>query len=78
MLFRSDPDYSEPVTATEAEIRRVEEMAEAAVLDDYGVAFDPVWGIVSEEAGMYFSGDAALDATVKKIQTRVQLYLDEM
>ena len=74
----TDPDYSEPVTATEAEIRRVEEMAEAAVLDDYGVAFDPVWGIVSEEAGMYFSGDAALDATVKKIQTRVQLYLDEM
>ena len=59
-------------------IERVEKMAEAAVLNDFGAVSDPVWAIVSEEAGMYFTGDADLETTVQKIQNRVQLYLDEL
>ncbi len=38
---------------------------------------NPVRNIVSEEAEMYFQGDAALDETVDKIQNRVQTWLDE-
>ena len=33
--------------------------------------------IVSEEAGMYFTGDRGLEETVKVIQNRVELYLSE-
>ncbi len=70
-----DPD---PEISAEENIRWIEKMAESAVLEEFGVVSEPVWTIVTEEAGMYFAGDASLDATVKKIQTRVQLYLDEL
>ena len=53
-------------------------MAEAAVVSSGERVTDPVWIIVREEASMYFAGDATLDATVQKIQTRVLLYLDEL
>lgn len=33
--------------------------------------------ILYEEAGMYFAGDATLDETVRKIDNRVTLYLNE-
>ncbi|HBA48990.1 MAG TPA: hypothetical protein DCZ91_14575 [Lachnospiraceae bacterium] len=62
--------------ATEEDVDYLREMVGTAVFEDFGL--DSVWGIVSEEAEMYFAGDATLDATVQKIQTRVQLYLDEL
>ena len=76
----SDPAYSSDWTRepTEADIERVREMAEAAVVSSGGQRTDPVASIVREEASMYFAGDATLDATVQKIQTRVLLYLDEL
>lgn len=39
---------------------------------------NPIRVILDEETGMYFAGDAALEETVKKIQSRVTLYLNEM
>lgn len=39
---------------------------------------DPVRVILEEEVGMYFSGDATVEETVKKIQSRVTLYLNEL
>jgi len=36
-----------------------------------------VHNIVTEEAGMYFAGDATLDETVHKIDSRVTLFLNE-
>ncbi|MCM1188491.1 MAG: extracellular solute-binding protein [bacterium] len=36
-----------------------------------------IQNIIDEEAAGYFSGQIDLDSTVKKIQNRVQLYLDE-
>lgn len=39
---------------------------------------DPVRRILEEEAEMYFAGDAALEETVKKIQSRGGLYLNEL
>lgn len=74
----ADPRFSEHIQPTEADIARVREMAEAAVRNDRGSRSNPVWAIVTEESGMYFAGDATLDDTVQKIQTRVQLYLDEL
>lgn len=73
-----DPFSVEPILPTEEDFQRVCEMVDSALLDDFGTASNPVWAIVSEEAGMYFAGDAALDATVQKIQTRVQLFLNEL
>ncbi|HBA50775.1 MAG TPA: hypothetical protein DCZ91_23860 [Lachnospiraceae bacterium] len=75
-------DYEDPkrygwVTASEEDITRIQEMAETAVLNNLGNAYNQVAVIVSEEADMYFAG-ADLDTTVDKIQSRVQLYLDEL
>ena len=39
---------------------------------------NPVRVILEEETGMYFAGDATLEETVKKIQSRVTLYLNEL
>lgn len=38
---------------------------------------DSLFEIVMEEADSYFPSDKSLDETVKTIQNRVQLYLDE-
>ena len=38
---------------------------------------DMILRIISEEADVYFAGQMGLDATVEKIQSRVQLFLDE-
>lgn len=38
---------------------------------------DTLFDMVMEEADSYFSSDKSLDETVKTIQNRVQLYLDE-
>lgn len=37
----------------------------------------PIGDILGEEAGMYFAGDATLEETVKKIDNRVTIYLNE-
>lgn len=37
----------------------------------------PIGDILTEEAGMYFAGDATLEETVRKIDNRVTLYLNE-
>ncbi len=63
---------------TEKDIRKMDEMLESAKLNDYGRADDPIGKIVSEEAEMYFAGDADLEETVQKIQNRVQNYLNEL
>lgn len=55
----------------------VRRMVEKAVYDSWGGNHSPLWNIVAEEAGMYFSGDAGLEDTAMKIHNRVQLYLDE-
>ena len=73
-----EPADPETEAFVEETIRWVEEKAQSAVPMRSGVNMDPVPAIVYEEAGMYFAGDATLEATVKKIQTRVQLYLDEL
>lgn len=67
----------EPVVPTEEDIAFVRQMADSAIYDSWGGTNNPVWKIVSEETQMYFAGDASLEDTVKKIQARVQLYLDE-
>ena len=41
------------------------------------ITFSPITDIISEEAGMYFTGDATLEETVRKIDNRVTLYLNE-
>ncbi len=41
------------------------------------VGISEVTGIIKEEAAVYFQGTQDLDITVKNIQNRVQLYLDE-
>ena len=67
--------YAKEVTAHEIEVLR--EIVENAKYDSWGGSMSPLWGIVADEAGMYFNGDADLDTTISKIQNRVQLYLDE-
>ena len=63
------------VTDHEKEVLRG--IVEDAKYDSWGSGSSPLWRIVSEEAAMYFKGDAGLDSTIDKIQSRVQLYLDE-
>lgn len=66
-------DYS----AGEERISLIRQIVKDAKYDIWGEKYGPVWSIVTTEAKMYFAGDATLDATVEKIQNRVQLYLDE-
>lgn len=63
---------------TEEEAETVRKWVDAAVYDKRKSSKDPVRMILSEEADMYFAGDASLDETVAKIQNRVQLYLNEL
>lgn len=42
-----------------------------------GIMSNPITDLISEEAGMYFSGDATLDETIRKLDNRVTLYLNE-
>ncbi|MCI9436770.1 MAG: hypothetical protein HFH85_06305 [Lachnospiraceae bacterium] len=56
-----DSDGEEQAADVDEYISGVEKMAESALRNKYGVSSDPVWVIVSEEAGMYFAGDATLD-----------------
>ncbi|HBA47527.1 MAG TPA: hypothetical protein DCZ91_06965 [Lachnospiraceae bacterium] len=63
---------------TEEDISMVRRMAESAVYDTWASRQDPLWEIVSDEAAMYFAGDADLEETVQKIQNRVQNYLNEL
>lgn len=65
------------ITPGEKEFAAIRKMVEASVYDSEVEVLNPVWEIVTEEAGMYFAGDATLEDTVSKIQNRVQLYLDE-
>ncbi len=63
-------------TPGQKDLNAVWEMLERAV---YGhmERDNPIIRIVLEEADMYFQGDADLEDTVNKIQSRVQLYLEE-
>ncbi|HBA46405.1 MAG TPA: hypothetical protein DCZ91_01100 [Lachnospiraceae bacterium] len=69
------PEVKRPA---EADLQEVVRMAGLAKCNTSAGPTNPVAAIVSEEAAMYFAGDASLDATVAKIQSRVQLYLDEL
>ncbi len=55
------------------------EMLDRAVYRPSGFYMNdnPIRVILEEETGMYFAGDATLEETVKKIQSRVTLYLEE-
>ena len=63
------------VATTQEEYDQVMELYNAidSVLD-YDVS---MFEIVTEQAGPYFSGDKSLDETVKNIQDRVNLYINE-
>ena len=63
------------VSTTQEEYDQVMELYNAidSVLD-YDVS---MFEIVTEQAGPYFSGDKSLDETVKNIQDRVNLYINE-
>lgn len=67
--------YLKELTSQDTDALR--RMAENAVYDSWGGGNSPLWDIVADEAGMYFSGDSSLEDTARKIQNRVQLYLDE-
>lgn len=66
--------------ATQEDFDVVWEALDRAVYRPYGFYFNdnPIRVILEEETGMYFAGDATLEDTVKKIQNRVTLYLNEM
>lgn len=62
---------------TEADAAAARHMVDNAVIDLRNGLQDPVMRILYEETSMYFQGDASLDETVEKIQSRVSLYLQE-
>lgn len=64
---------------TQEDFAMIREMAENAVYLYPGTYYsnNPVRVILEEESAMYFAGDATLEETVKKIQSRVTLYLNE-
>lgn len=66
--------------AAQEDFDLVWEMLDCAVYRPSGFNFNdnPVRVILEEETGMYFAGDATLEDTVKKIQSRVTLYLNEL
>ncbi len=41
------------------------------------ITYGPITNILYEEAGMYFTGDATLEETIRKLDNRVTLYLNE-
>lgn len=64
-------------TLLEGDLDMVRQLVESAVYDTAG-AGNVIRSIIFEEAGMYFAGDATLEDTVRKIQNRVSLYLEEL
>jgi len=65
---------------TQEDFDMIREALNRAVYRPAGFYFNdnPIRVILEEETGMYFAGDATLEETVKKIQSRVTLYLSEM
>ncbi len=65
---------------TQEEYDLVWEVLDRAIYQPSGYFFNnnPIRTILDEESGMYFAGDATLEETVKKIQSRVKLYLNEL
>ncbi len=63
---------------TEEDYAVIRNIVETSVFQTWGSISNPVKTIVSEEADMYFSGDATIEETVEKIQSRVSLYLHEL
>ncbi len=72
--------YEKTRNPTREEYDLVWGMLDRAVYQPSGYFFtdNPVRVILEEESNMYFAGDAALEDTVRKIQNRVKLYLDEL
>lgn len=66
--------------ATQEDYDMVWDALDRAVYRPAGFRFsdNPIRVILEEETGMYFAGDATLEDTVKKIQNRVTVYLNEM
>lgn len=66
--------------ATQEDFDLVWEILDRAVYWPSGFYFNdnPVRVILEEETEMYFAGDATLEDTVKKIQSRVTMYLNEL
>lgn len=64
-----------PIEEDFAVIRR---LVDTAVYQSWGANGNTIRNIIMEESSMYFSGDATIDETVKKIQNRVSLYLNEL
>lgn len=71
----------EDIVPTQEDIARLRSMVDSAVCRDAlnwkSTHCDPVRIIIEDEVGMYFAGDATLEETVNKIQSRVTLYLNE-
>ena len=65
---------------TQEEYDLVWEMLERAVYRPAGYFYNnnPIRVILDEESDMYFAGDATVEETVRKIQSRVKLYLNEL
>ncbi len=62
---------------TEEDFAIIRNIVDTAVFQSWG-STNPIISIVSEESSMYFSGDATVEETVEKIQSRVNLYLSEL
>lgn len=71
----TDFGYRNP---TEEDFSIIRRLVDTSVYQTWGGNGNTIQNIIGEEAGMYFSGDATIDETVKKIQSRVSLYLKEL
>ncbi len=67
--------YEEIAPATAEEMEAMEAYIAGVTVCDY--VDETVYGIVYEEAGMYFAGDQTVQSAVEHIQSRVELYLAE-
>ena len=66
--------------ATQEDFDTIREMLDSAVYRYPGSSYssNPLRVILEEEAQMYYAGDATLEETVKKIQSRATLWLNEL
>lgn len=66
--------------ATQEDFDTIREMVESAVYKYPGSGYssNPLRIILQEEVQMYYAGDATLEETVKKIQSRATLWLNEL
>lgn len=66
--------------ATQENFDRIREMLDSAVYQypGNGYSSNPLRNILEEEAQMYYAGDATLEETVKKIQSRATMWLNEL